>query len=288
MAYLIICMGKRVQSPSSINVYKQCPRKYYYQYILKLDTLPSIHTLRGNIAHSVLENFFDADLSMLNIKNFREPLQKRIQQLLIKHWKEKQKELHELGLSQDQLAFYFEETMMMLLNWYEKLVQKVKSFSDLSFQEIFKKLTPLRELEYQSHKYAVRGFIDAIEEMEGKRRLMDYKTSKRFHITEEYKLQLAIYALLYQEKHGVIPDQVGIYFLKDTDKHEHTMQVDPELINWAKREVAFVHEMTESDHVDDYPKNISPLCKYSTGQCDFYERCFHQKIMDEFVQIKTD
>src|SRR3989338_7328965 len=178
MAYLIICMGKRVQSPSSINVYKQCPRKYYYQYILKLDTLPSIHTLRGNIAHSVLENFFDADLSMLNIKNFREPLQKRIQQLLIKHWN-------------------------------EKLVQKVKSFSDLSFQEIFKKLTPLRELEYQSHKYAVRGFIDAIEEMEDKRRLMDYKTSKRFHITEEYKLQLAIYALLYQEKHGVIPDQVG-------------------------------------------------------------------------------
>jgi ATP-dependent helicase/DNAse subunit B len=51
-------MPKRVQSPSSINTYNQCPRKYYYQYILKLPTRPSIHLVRGNIAHSVLEDFF--------------------------------------------------------------------------------------------------------------------------------------------------------------------------------------------------------------------------------------
>ena len=49
---------KRVQSPSSINTYFQCPRKYYYIYNMKLKTSPSIHLVRGLVAHKVLENFF--------------------------------------------------------------------------------------------------------------------------------------------------------------------------------------------------------------------------------------
>ena len=280
-------MPKRVQSPSSINLYKQCPRKYYYHYIMNIESLPSIHTLRGNIAHSVLQHFFDADLSSLNMKNFEAPLRSRIQQLLIRFWGEKKDKIEQLDLSHDQLIFYFEETMMMLLNWYEKFVAKIKSFQGESFETIFKKLTPLRELEYQSQQHAVRGFIDAIEEIRpGEPRLMDYKTSKRFEMTEEYKLQLAIYALLFQEKHGRMPKQVGLYFLKDTQKHEYLMNVDKELLDFARREVAFVHEMTESDNINDYPKNITPLCKYSTGQCDYYDPCFVQKTIPELVQIK--
>ena len=56
-------MAKRVESPSSINTFLQCNRKYYYQYIEKLPTKPSIHTVRGNIAHSTLENFYALDVS---------------------------------------------------------------------------------------------------------------------------------------------------------------------------------------------------------------------------------
>ncbi|MBS3127710.1 PD-(D/E)XK nuclease family protein [Candidatus Woesearchaeota archaeon] len=278
----------RIQSPSSINLYKQCPRKYYYRYILNLEPLPSIHTLRGNITHSVLQHFFDVDTSKLTMKNFEEPLKTELQSLLVKFWNESKKNLDALSLSSDQLIFYFEETLMMLLNWFEKFTQKMKSFQGLSFSEIFQKLTPLRELEIASKKHSLRGFIDAIEDLEGEKRVMDYKTSKRFELTEEYRLQLAIYALLYEEKHGYPPKKVGIYFLKDTGKHEHTIPVDKALLVWAKREVAFVHEMTQSDNMGDYPKNITPLCKYSTGQCDYYEPCMVQKTIPELVQVKLD
>ena len=48
-----------MQSPSSINTYKQCPRKHFYQYILNLPTKPSIYLIRGSIVHEVLEKFFD-------------------------------------------------------------------------------------------------------------------------------------------------------------------------------------------------------------------------------------
>lgn len=275
-------MAFRIQSPSSINTFKQCPRKYYYQYIKKLKTSASIHTIRGNIVHSVLEDFFDCDKEQLTFSNCEQLLTQRIQSLLVMHWNKKKSDLEKLDLEEKQLQFYFEESMMMLVNWLQKFIKKAKQMHSDDFVEIFTKLTPLRELQYRSEEKAVRGFIDAIEEIEGKVRLMDYKSSKKFEISEGYKLQLAIYAMLYEEKHGKAPDQVGIYFLKDTGKHEYMLNVDEELIKFAQLEVELVHLNTESDKIVDYPKNITPLCKWRTGQCDFYDPCFKQADLTDY------
>jgi len=268
-------MGRK-QSPSSINLFKQCPRRYYYQYILKLDTLPSIHLIRGSIAHSVLEHFFDIDIQGLDKTNFEKPMKTKLQELFISHWHKQEKQLNSLKLSSDQMKFYFTETMMMLLNWFEKLSAKVFAHKEDDFAKVFAELTPEREKKYDSEKLYVRGFIDAIEKVEGEIRLMDYKTSKRFKMSEAYRLQLAIYAVLYWETHGVLPNQVGIYFLKDTGKHEYLIDVDEQLLEWARMEIKLIHLKTRSTEKADYPKNITPLCKWSTGQCDFYDRCIKE------------
>ena len=273
---------KRVQSPSSINVYNQCPRKYYYQYILKLETSTNIHLVRGNIAHTVLEDFYSQDIANVNMKNYETMLKVKIQELLIKTWKDYEEKLTQLKLSQDVLTFYFEETLLMLTNWADKFIAKVKSFDNLSFKEIFEKLTPIREQHYISKELSVRGFIDAIEDRDGKVQIMDYKTSKRFELSPSYKRQLGIYALLYKQKHGVSPAKVGIYFLKDRGKYEYTLDVDEELLEQAKKEINHVHEKTKSDNIEDYLKNITPLCKWSTGQCDFYDICFKQKSIKDY------
>ena len=49
-------------SPSSILTYKQCPRKFYYQYVEKLPTKKSFALVRGSIVHSVIEDFFKIDV----------------------------------------------------------------------------------------------------------------------------------------------------------------------------------------------------------------------------------
>jgi len=265
-------MVRRVESPSSINTYKQCPRKYYYAYIKKLKRFPNIHTVRGNIVHSVLEDFFDIDVSQLNMDTFGEELKKKVQKMLLEYWLKNREKIAQFGLTKEQEMFYFEETMMMMLNWLEKWSDKVVKYPD--FQTAFTALTPIREESFNSATRSVRGFIDAIEHIKDEVRIMDYKTSKRFTMSKQYKLQLAIYALLYEEKYGKQPDTVGIYFLKDTGKHEHVFPVDQKLITWAKEEVEVMHFNSRSDQMEDYPKVITPLCKWSTGQCDFYETCF--------------
>ncbi|MCK4589939.1 MAG: PD-(D/E)XK nuclease family protein [Nanoarchaeota archaeon] len=264
-------MKKRVQSPSSIILYRQCPRKYYYKYIVGLPESPSIHLVRGKIAHEVLEHFFDIDTNDINMQNYELKLKEIVQNDLLKYWQKYDQQLKSLGLVDDKLKFYFQETMMMLLNWLESFFNKIKSFDSLSFKEIFKKLTPLREQHFLSKELNVQGFIDTIEQHDNEIHIMDYKTSSHFDMSEDYRLQLGIYALLYQYKYKRTPHKAGIYFLRYKPKY---IKVDKDLLNYAQMEIRSIHINTASQDIKDYPKKESGLCKYSSGQCDFYDFCF--------------
>jgi putative RecB family exonuclease len=261
-------MEKRVQSPSSIKTYKQCPRKYYYAYILELEQPPNIHTVRGNIAHTVLEEFFDIDTTKITLDDYGPKLKLQIQQRLLAEWQKNQKEFDKLRIKQEEHIHYFEETLMMLFNWLEIFCKKLEQ-KEGTFQERFIQLTPEREQFYTSPTHNVRGYIDVIEKHETGVRLMDYKTSSSQEL-DEHLLQLGIYSLLYNEKHGTMPTHVGIYFLKGK---ETTIKVDTKLLEMAKKEIEQVHKNTATREINDYPKKTSPLCKWSTGQCAFYDIC---------------
>lgn len=275
-------MAQRIQSPSSINTYKQCPRKYYYQYIKRLKTSPSIHTIRGNIVHTVLEEFYEIDPATLTQENYENFMRQRMEEILVKTWREKHSELQTLGLPTTVLQQYFDETVLMLINWFCAFVQKIKKHKGQDLSSVFRKLTPIREEHIVSERHQLQGHIDAIEVNEGLVRIMDYKTSKRAKITPEYKLQLAIYVLLYHAKYAKMPEKVGMYFLNDVENFEQEFPVDQSLLDYAKFEVQFIHTVTQSDNLQDYPLKPGPLCKWSTGECDFYKICFGQKKIDEF------
>ena len=279
LVFFMSIQASRVQSPSSINTFKQCPRKYYYQYVERLPTGTSIHLVRGGIVHKVLEDFYDVDLVDERTRNFRF-LHLRALSLLKRYW-DQNAELKNLGLSDEELQAYYDESVLMIQRWFDRLKKKLLARMEQgeSFVEAFKNLTPRREEEYRSEEFMVRGFVDVIHELDGQVIVMDYKTSKSSHITDEYRLQLAIYAMLYEEKHGRKPDYVGIDFLKSV---EQVLKVDDDLVKQAKFEIEQVHASTLSKRIEDYPQRPSPLCKWRTGQCDFYDLCFGGMTVEEF------
>ena len=260
----------RIQSPSSINTFRQCPRKYYYQYIQRLPTTSSIHLVRGNIVHGALEEFFSLDLAPAVNDGFA--LKTILLEFFKNNWRSKEKEISKFKLSEEAIKFYYEESISMLEVWFDNFNTKLSILARThGINQAFKMLTPRVEEEYLSTKLGVRGFIDAIHEFNDKTTILDYKTSSKDTVTPEYRLQLAIYALLYLEKHNKLPDNLVINFLKFGEKF---IEVNDELIELAKNEIKNVHEKTITMSINDYPKNITPLCKWSNGQCDFYDTCF--------------
>ncbi len=255
----------RVESPSSINTYKQCPRKYYYQYIRKLESLPSIHLIRGKIVHAAIEGFFKSDTSSTEWETAEIDMQRSLLSLFHEKWISAADELGQLDVD---IPFFEKESVLMLNNFLSKLFSKLDR--SVPFSEAWEKARPESEVFYSSDELKVRGYIDAVEQLDQEVRLIDYKTSKKSVITESYRLQLAIYALLYYETHGVVPSKVGINFLKGDEQY---LEVDEELLDLAKFEIENIHASTGTKEMLDYPKKISPLCKWSSGQCDFYDIC---------------
>ncbi len=267
----------RLQSPSSINTWKQCPRKYYYRYVAGLPSKPSIHLLRGSITHTALERFFDTDVTNVpdEKKLFFTTMRVILYETFKREWSRARPKLEGLGLSEEVLTGYYDETKLMLANYFEYFTSKIAYFTSfLSIKEAWDAVKPSREMEFVSVEHGVHGFIDAIHDESGKTIIIDYKTSRKAKVTEEYALQLAIYALLYEEKVRR-PDLVGIYFLKEG--REELFPVTSGMIERAKEEVLACHLGTRSRDVGDYPKRPGPLCKWATGQCDYYEYCFEGK-----------
>ena len=271
----------RVQSPSSILTYKQCPRKYFYRYIERLPGPKSIHLIRGSVVHKVLEDVYEIDLSQVPDDGFFHSLKIVLQEMFRKEWFASAKELGELGLSPEELETYFEESQLMVDNFYHYVYERMRPLlKSMSPLEAWKKLMPERELLMQSPTHLVRGYIDVVQkELDGTLAILDYKTSKKLAITEEYRLQLGIYAMM-QEEHNKPADEVGVIFLKHGQ--EIRLPVTPDLVEHAKKACLEVQMYTKSHAMNDYPMKPSPLCKWRTGQCEYYDLCFTGQSVAEY------
>ena len=268
----------RLQSPSSILTYKQCPRKYFYRYIAKLPVSKSIHLVRGSIAHKVLEDVYDIDINNIPEESFIITMKFVLQEMFRKEWEKSKEELVELGLNAQELDSYYNETRIMINNFFHYLVDRMQQIKAVSVKEAFLQVKPMREVELHSKYHHVRGYADAIQREGEKLVIIDYKTSKKLEISDDYRLQMGIYCMIYEEMERV-PDEIGIFFLKHG--RELRAPVTRDMIEYARKEVQAIHMNTKSKDIRDYPRKTSALCKWSTGQCEFYDTCF-SKTLDEY------
>ena len=77
----------------------------------------SIHTLRGNIVHSVLEKFYELDANLFNKQTYKEDLSLFLKNLFNAYWSKNKSKLEKMDLGGKSLEFFYEESAMMLANW---------------------------------------------------------------------------------------------------------------------------------------------------------------------------
>jgi len=275
---------EKLLSASAINLYFQCPRRFYYRYILKMPIKDSIHTVRGSLVHSVLEDFYELNPSELTNINYKKVISDKVKLLLDKHWTANKGKLDSLGLSKDKIDFYYDDSTLQLDKWVNKFSGQLekKLSSVFMIKKAWDYFFPAhRELKIISKKLGLIGYIDQVLHLSDRHLLIDYKTSSSPKLSDDYALQMTVYHMLYKEIYNIAAESY-LWFLKFGLKK---VPVTESLIVNTTKKIFTVHEAFKSKNILDYQKNVTPLCKWEnergSGCCDFYDQCFSQKRLNE-------
>src|SRR5690606_33900534 len=133
----------------------------------------------------------------------------------------------------------------------------------------------------------LKGIIDRIDVVNGKTRIVDYKTGsvKAEDVTisqgrtksvaekiveSNYSLQLLTYCYLYRTKYGVLPDEVGIFPMVNIHEGFMPLQVNVgSLAQWVDDYPALLTELMESIY--------DPETGFEHQESGFYSYCRYCK-----------
>jgi RecB family exonuclease len=245
-------------SYSAIELFKTCPRKYYYNYILKLPKKDWPWFTFGEFVHLVLELFYKY-VKYLNRKNTKidnKKLMARAFDAAQKIFEKKtpgrinQKQILE---AKEVLKAYFD---------YIKDTNLVPFAIEKSFQFNL------------AEDVVFVGFIDRIDKTgEKSYKIVDYKTSKKTSKTKESR-QLSIYAMAFRMlMNEDIELSKRLEFVKFLDRKpddvNHDSSKDSELMEELKRDAAEIKIARESFKDEDWVAKSNNFC----GICDFKDRC---------------
>lgn len=264
-------------SPSKINTYFKCPRDFFYTYVEKRKAEPNIHLVKGSVVHKVLENFY---------LKYNDKPKKLLSELFKKFWNRYKKMIDYIDMTPKEVKAHKKDALTMIMNFYEVHNRKMQGViiqgKAENEQHAFYLTKPkFSELYVKDDDLKVRGYIDRIHtDYNGMITLADYKTSSRYGVGlgEDYKRQLSIYALLYNNQEKKMADFVSVIFLRYGE--EVLLEVTPTLLKYARDTIDYVWGKTRSAAIKDYPLKEGKLC----GWCSFLPICSGEK---EFKKEKN-
>jgi len=247
--------------------FESCPYQYRFAHILKIPRQGKGVFSFGRTMHSTLQKLFELVAEKRGLG----------QQDLFAKPKTGQE-----NISWDEVVKIYEESW--LDDWYEDAAQKEKYFT--KGKEILKTFyakhkdnwPQIKHLEKgfniklkdEQNVYTVRGVVDRVDAVDGKVRIVDYKTgTPKEKLTFEDKAQLFIYQIAAEEIFGYQVASLEFYYLDNNSEMEF-LGTDKEI---EKLKVKIVENIKEINK-GKFPPKPSILCKY----CDFNDICEFRKL----------
>ena len=261
---------ERYLSPSSINLFLECPRKFWYKYIECLGEKINIHLVKGKAIHFALERLFD--LKKLPNNGYKSFLKKEAEKYFGLRFK-----IKSLNLNEQEEKKHRQDSDHIINTFINRIADQIEGLlinkKSTCPTHAFNMLKPkLREHDLIDVNLKVRGIIDCIiTDFNNKVTLVDYKTSNKYKnaLPNNYTLQLAIYAILYYQKERCLPEWLCINYLRFGESFY--IKVTQDLVNWARYEITNVRNfICVNTKKEDYFKKENKFCE----SCDFYDECF--------------
>ena len=268
-------IAKKGFSPSSLAKYIEDPISYYKRYVLKINDLDEVEetvaaNTMGTIIHDVLEDFYKPYLNMfLKIEDVKLMISKINDKT--KFYFEKHYVNGDIYTGKNKLIF--EVSKNFLLKFLQSELKILESGSVLKILGTETKLNAAITIPGLDFPVVISGTVDRIDELDGVRRIVDYKTGKvtaselkiaDFEaIPTDYKytkvMQVLLYAYLYSQNNSASfdnPLQCGIFSFKNRkegfiklnfslrkpDDHQITEEKTEEFISVIKLMIAEIFD----------------------------------------------
>jgi putative RecB family exonuclease len=242
-------------SPSRASDFKTCPLLYRFRSIDRLPETPTRDATRGTVVHAVLEHLFDRPAPERTVEHAQDDVAPSWQQLL-----DERPELQQLFAEDgtgEELASWLESARRLVANYFAlEDPTRLEPESREQFVEVV--LDGLR----------LRGYIDRVDvSPAGDIRIVDYKTGSIPREAFEAKalFQMKFYALVLLRTRGVLPRQLRLMYLADTDTLSYQPDVD-ELAKFEKTLQAIWAAIARASLTGDFRPSPSRLCDWCSHQ----------------------
>jgi putative RecB family exonuclease len=289
-------------SPSRAKDFMQCPKKFYFQTILKLPHAPTVHTAVGTVAHTAFERIFDFPRGERN-PEVALPLVRPAWEILVNPLKDRAsvepgspedrvrseakayRDLVPEGSRKEQQLLATAEAYRNIAPDAEEedaLVARAEEMVHNWFtMENPSRFDPVGRELYLSAKILgvpLHGFIDRLDKVrfsDGYMRtvISDYKTGKipQPRFLDEAFFAMRVYAVLYQEIYHIHVDQLRLVYVQVPGRDSvKTLTVTPQMLESTTGLLRSVWaKITRAARSNEWPTRTGPLCPW----CDYQDIC---------------
>lgn len=242
-------------SPSRAADFKTCPLLYRFRSIDRLPETPSRAATRGTVVHAVLEHLYDLPADQRTVERAQADVLPSWQQLLDA----------EPGLAQ---LFDGDAEGAELTAWLDSARDLVQNYFALEDPRRLEPAAREELVEVVLDGLRLRGYVDRLDvSPAGDLRVVDYKTGSIPRETSEARalFQMKFYALVLWRTRGVVPRQLRLIYLADTD----TLSYQPEAEELARFEgtlQAIWKAIAAATLTGDFRPSPSKLCDWCSHQ----------------------
>lgn len=249
-------------SVSRIQSFISCNRKYYYNYLAKIQVPANIYLRRGSALHELLEminNMYEQN----NINIIRDKLPNQIKKKIEKY----------------NLGKEYELTFQMYIDQYLKILPSLGTIVGVEFPFDFK-------IHLVNYEVRFKGVFDLITLNNGNISVYDFKTKKKsFNMTKELEtdLQMQLYCYVlynyFSVENNMLVRRANTYTPIEKYGHVQFSNYDQSMSIWTnsifttqstlKTIEDTINKIQFAVNTCHFPTNRSRLCDY----CDFKEYC---------------
>ncbi len=245
-------------SPSRAADFKTCPLLYRFRSIDRLPQTPSRVATRGTVVHVVLERLFDLPAAQRTVAAAHELLPSAWQGVL-----EQSPDCAQLFTddpSGSELADWLASAAALLTNYFQ--LEDPSRLEPAAREE---------HVEVVVDGLRLRGYVDRLDvSPAGDIRVVDYKTGATPREAFEAKalFQMKFYALVLWRMRGVVPRQLRLMYLADTDTLSYAPDAE-ELARFERTLKAIWAAIERASLTGDFRPSPSRLCEW----CDHRALC---------------